>query len=278
MATPVPHHTATPRPTPTPIYNMQIGATPLPVAIHERPPDPLWAYWVPGLGLLFGFLAMIFSGWALKRIGNQIKIANQQIEIANEQTKIANESLVLTRQSVELAQNDFNATMENLGITKEQTKLADAERALKPALSMTINHEANSMRVREGFHDFDLNVFNSGDKTAKGAVVHILWPSTGMVDRLELMDPLLRMTDELKIRGDRLRVNLGEPYNADGTNVYYIKRQITQDILPKNSVMFAHLDVHLEKGKYNVSWRIVAEDGTMFPPEKGLNHIQVTVE
>jgi hypothetical protein len=87
MAThqPAPHQTVTPRPTATPVYNMRIGATPLPVAVQERPPDPLWAYWVPGLGLLFGALAAIFAGWALKRIGDQIILAQAQLKIANEQ-------------------------------------------------------------------------------------------------------------------------------------------------------------------------------------------------
>jgi methionine-rich copper-binding protein CopC len=57
---------------------------------------------------------------------------------------------------------------------------------------------------------------------------------------------------------------LRKPYDANGTNVYYIKRQLEQDLLPGTGTYFAHLDANIKRGEYRVAWNIIASDGSKF--------------
>lgn len=299
MASPAPHHTATPRPTfaptprptPTPVYNMQIGATPLPVVVKSEP-DAIWTYWVPGLGILISALAALFAGLALKRIGKQITIANQQIDIANQQidlaneqidianmqTQIANDSLKATQQSVVLAQKDFDATVKSLAINEEQASLANAERAKKPFLMFSIDHNMVTCRVKAGFHRFNLFLGNTGDKTTEGGLITMLWPSEGVKDRLDMLDEIARQHQEQIVAKDPLRWWLAMPQRAEGVMNYLFQQQFEKSIFPNASINLAYLDLHIEPGTYRVQWMAMASDGTKNPTVPGFNSIEVIAE
>ena len=175
---------------------MQIGATPLPVVVKSEP-DPIWTYWVPGLGIFISAVAALFAGLALRRIGDQIVIARQQIDLANDQiilaneqidianlqSQIANDSLKATRDSIELAQKDFDATMEGLAIAKDQKQKADAERAKRPQLMLAINNNLVGMKVKARYFKFLFYIYNVGDLLTDGVFITVLFPSDGVVDR-----------------------------------------------------------------------------------------------
>jgi hypothetical protein len=103
-------------------------------------------------------------------------LAKEQIDIANLQSQIANDSLKATRDSVELAQKDFNATIEALGITKEQAQLANAERARRPQLMLAINNNLVGMKVTAGYFKFLFYVYNTGDLLTDGVFLTLLFP------------------------------------------------------------------------------------------------------
>jgi hypothetical protein len=255
---------------------MQIGATPLPVAIKEHP-DPFWTYWIPGLGLLFGFLAVVFSGWALKRIGDQIKIAN-------EQTKIANESLTLTRESIELAKKDFAATTEALGITKGQAQKADAEREAAPDLNLSMALGLGTDGIKANTPTtLSFLVTNKG-RVAEDALVFVAFPGEWETER-EWKE---RTNTKRGVMTFAARANL--PYDpkdrdmsirrpVEGLNIELrtIQFPLHERVVAGVPVRAFYTTIAAPTGKYEIYWKIASEKWH-FPDEKEFGVIEVTVE
>jgi hypothetical protein len=148
---------------------MQIGATPLPVAIQERPPDPLWAYWVPGLGLLFGFLAAIFAGGALLGIYKQIKIGNEQSK--------------LSRDALALARDEFDASMRALDLQEKQFAFFQAEQKKSSNIIVLVNGQEDTVGVETGESIvFDFDVLNKGNKPAEDCQINVYVPADWRTD------------------------------------------------------------------------------------------------
>ena len=86
-----------------------------------------------------------------------------------------------------------------------------------------------------------------------------------MIDRLDTLAQLEKMTEQMHTIKDRSRLRLSKPNDVNGANVYYFKRQLEQNLLPTTGTYFAHLDANIKRGEYRVAWNIIASDGSRFP-------------
>jgi hypothetical protein len=279
--TSTPTRTATPRPTPTPV-SVQIGATPLPVVVKSEA-DPVWMYWVPGLGIVISAVAALFAGLALKRIGrqigianDQIKIANQQIDLANEQieiakkqTQIADESLKATQQSVELAQKDFDATMEGLGIAKDQKQKFDEQYSRRPNVNVHFSGFETALIFDRQTQIIEFELFNAGSLMATNLNVEVYLPAT--FENLYNEDDLYDGVDV------HSRPVADWQHSGDFDKFYF--RRAIPSLNPRDHVKFGWIHAEIPGGVHEVWYYMTSEQGP-FPTEAdagGFGHLTITV-
>src|ERR1700760_5015294 len=114
--------------------------------------DPLWlsavlSYVVPIASLAAAVLAAWYSGRTLRYVREQIELAKQQITIANAQIALARDQIEEAKRQTQLAQSafdlgklEFDATIENLGISRAQEKRYEAERARVPHFELSFSY------------------------------------------------------------------------------------------------------------------------------------------
>src|ERR1700760_4345992 len=100
--------------------------------------DPLWlsavlSYVVPIASLAAAVLAAWYSGRTLRYVRAQIALARDQIEEAKRQTQLA-------QSAFDLGKLEFDATIENLGISRAQEKRYEAERARVPHFELSFSY------------------------------------------------------------------------------------------------------------------------------------------